>query len=387
MLKGLNSERNRSIIFQIIAVIVVISLGFYLFENMQENMAKRNLSSGFDFLSNNAGFQILYSPFMEFSPSLGTYFDTFLIGIGNTLLVSVLGIISSTIVGFAVGVSRLSSNWIVNRLALIYIELFRNIPLLLQIMFWYFAILIPSMPGSTDPLYLLSNNFILSNEGLIFPVIIAQATSTAFWIGLLVALIGFIFFRRWANNRQAKTGQILPVWTIMILGFILFALIWYFLLDPYEFTKPAKERFTFVGGPVLIPELAALWFALTTYTSAFIAETVRAGIESVPKGQTEAAKSLGLSNAKALRLVVIPQALRLIIPPQTSQYLNLAKNSSLATAIGYPDLVALFAGTALNQIGKAVEIISMTMLVYLTISLCISMLMNWYNHKISLTER
>ncbi len=379
----LNSERARAIIFQVLFFVGLIALIVWIYDNTLQNMAARGITAGFDFLQNTAGFQILFSPFIDFQPSSGTYFDTFLIGIGNTMLITVLGIITATLLGFAVGISRLSSNWLLNKIALSYVEVFRNIPLLLQVMFWYFAILVPSLPLFDDSFSFFNESIIINKAGLQIP---EPSASFTWAIALTVLIIANIAYVRIARKQAEQSGKQKPIFLISLAAWIGMFLLLQFL-DPITLNYPVKERFAYDGGWILIPELLALWVALSIYTSAFIAEIVRAGIESVPKGQIEAAQSLNLSTGQALRLVTIPQALRLIIPPQTSQYLNLAKNSSLATAIGYPDLVALFAGTALNQVGKALEIISMTMLVYLSISLSISVLMNWYNHRIAITER
>ena len=382
----LNNERVRAILSQVFLVVFVALSALWLFNNTLSNMEARGISAGFGFLSSTAGFGILFSPFTDFNPSVSTYLDTFWIGIGNTLLVTVMGVISSTLVGLLVGISRLSTNWLISRLALTYIEVFRNIPLLLQIMFWYFAILVPTLPNFENSMLFLNESIVLNSSGMYFPEPVNQGAGL-FWIIILVLIVASAIFHRHTVKKQKETGVQIPFWRITVIAWIVALVLLSMVLQPYQFVDAVKSRFGYEGGWVIIPELAALWFALTIYTSAFIAEIVRAGIESVPKGQTEAAKSLGLKNSLTLRMIIIPQALRLIIPPQTSQYLNLAKNSSLATAIGYPDLVALFAGTVLNQVGRAVEIISMTMLVYLTISLSISMLMNWYNKKMALIER
>lgn len=374
----------RSLFFQILLVAGIGLFGYTIFQNTLHNMELRGISTGFGFLENEAGFGILMTliPFDE----TYTYGRTFLVGLLNTLLVASLGIFFATIIGFIMGVARLSRNWIISRLATIYIEVFRNIPLLLQIMFWYFAVLRP-LPGPRQSL-ILNDTFYLSNRGLYMP---SPIFGEGFWlvmVALAVAIVASVLVIRWARKRQEATGeQFHSVYASigMVIGLPLLV----FLLSgsPLTWDFPVLQRFNMAGGMVIIPELAALLVALSIYTGAFIAEAVRSGILAVSHGQTEAAHALGLRPAQTLRLVIIPQALRVIIPQLTSQYLNLTKNSSLATAIGYPDLVAVFAGTTLNQTGQAVEVIAMTMAVYLAISLTISLFMNWYNKRIQLVER
>jgi general L-amino acid transport system permease protein len=304
----------------------------------------------------------------------------------NTLLVAVLGIFFATFIGFFVGIARLSHNWLVARLATVYIEIFRNIPLLLQIMFWYFAVLRP-LPRPRQSLN-LGDAVFLNNRGLFLP---GPVTEQGFWLvgaAFAVAIGLAIYVARWAHLRQEETGQQFPTFTAglaLIVGLPL--LVFWLSGSPMHWEYPTLKGFNFSGGLEVIPELAALVLALSIYTGAFIAEAVRSGIMAVTHGQTEAAHALGLRPRVTLKLVVIPQAMRVIIPQLTSQYLNLTKNSSLATAIGYPDLVSVFAGTTLNQTGQAVEVIAMTMGVYLAISLVISMFMNWYNKRKQLVER
>ena len=299
---------------------------------------------------------------------------------------AVLGIFFATFIGFFVGIARLSHNWLVARLATVYIETFRNIPLLLQIMFWYFAVLRP-LPRPRQSLN-LGDAVFLNNRGLFVPQPIAEQGFWLVGIALLVAIVAVVFVARWAHRRQEETGQQFPTVSVglgLILGLPLLA--FWLVGSPMHLEYPVLGGFNFSGGMEVIPELAALVLALSIYTGAFIAEAVRSGILSVTHGQTEAAYALGLRPRVTLKLVIIPQAMRVIIPQLTSQFLNLTKNSSLATAIGYPDLVNVFAGTTLNQTGQAVEVIAMTMGVYLTISLLISMFMNWYNKRKMLVER
>ena len=382
--KPWNDPRVRSAVFQILAVSAVAWVGYSLFQNTINNLASRGISTGFGFLDSTAGFGIIMS-LIEYDETM-TYGRTFLVGLSNTLLVSGLGILFATIVGFIVGIARLSTNWLVAKVALAYIEIFRNVPLLLQIFFWYFAVL-GSLPGVRDAVNVGDVAF-LSNRGIVIPRPVFEAGAGWMGIAVLLALAASIALVTWARRRQAATGQIfpaLPVSFAMIIGLPTLA---YFVMgQPVGWDVPTFGTFSFSGGITAIPELGALLMALTIYTATFIAEIVRSGIVSVSGGQTEAALALGLPPRRVLRLVVIPQALRVIIPPLTSQYLNLTKNSSLAVAVGYPDLVNVFMGTSLNQTGQAVEIVAMTMSVYLAISLSISLLMNLYNRAVALKER
>ena len=380
----LTDPKARALLFQVLSVCTVVGIGWYLFHNTQTNLAQRGITSGFGFLNNTAGFGILQA-LIEFSPT-DTYGRVFFIGLLNTLLVSVLGIFFATVIGFIIGIARLSPNWLISRLAAVYIEIFRNIPPLLQIFFWYFAVL-RAMPGPRDS-FALSDVFFLNIRGLYVPEPTATPAFWAFALALLLALGGAWELARRARSLKITTGQEFPVFfSSLALLVILPGLSILVFGKPFTWTLPELRGFNFVGGMVIIPELFAITLALTIYTAAFIAETVRSGIQSVSHGQTEAARSLGLRPKHMLRLVIIPQAMRVIIPPLTSQYLNLVKNSSLAAAIGYPDLVSLFAGTVLNQTGQAIETIAITMSVYLAISLTISFLMNIYNKRIALIER
>ncbi len=376
--------RVRALVFQALALAVVGWMGYALFQNTLQNMEQRGISTGFDFLDASAGFGIIMS-LVPYNETM-SYGRTFVVGLLNTLLVSGLGIVIATVLGFIVGIARLSTNWLVAKLAAAYVEIFRNIPLLLQIFFWYFAVLrnVPSPRQSLD----LGDAVFLNNRGLYLPAPEFQEGFGWTVAALLAAVAGVVLLARWSKRRQDRTGvrfRVLPVALPLLIGLPLLA----FLAGgaPMSWDYPALRGFNFAGGIVVIPELGALLAALSIYTAAFIAEIVRSGILSVSHGQTEAAAALGLRSRLILRLVVIPQAMRVIIPPLTSQYLNLAKNSSLATAIGYPDLVAVFMGTTLNQTGQAVEIVAMTMAVYLTLSLLISLLMNFYNRAVAIKER
>lgn len=376
--------RVRAWTFQVLAVITVVAVGWYLFHNTQSNLAQRGITSGFAFLDNPAGFGILQS-LIDYSEG-DTYGRVFLVGLLNTLLVSALGIVIATLIGFVIGVARLSPNWLISRLAAVYIEIFRNIPPLLQIFFWYFAVL-RAMPPPRNS-HALGEAIFLNIRGLYLP---APTIAEGFWFfiaALALAVAGAVALARWARARREATGQRFPVFfACLALVMVLPVLARFIGGAPFTWDVPQLAGFNFRGGWVVIPELVAITLALSIYTAAFIAEIVRAGIQAVSHGQTEAARSLGLRPGLILRLVIIPQAMRVIIPPLTSQYLNLVKNSSLAAAIGYPDLVSVFAGTVLNQTGQAIETIAITMSVYLAISLGISLLMNWYNKRIALVER
>ncbi len=374
----------RAWLFQIIAVIAVVAIGWYLFDNTQTNLEKRGITSGFSFLNNSAGFGIAQH-LIDYTES-DSYGRVFVIGLLNTLLVSVIGIVLATILGFILGVARLSRNWLISRLATVYIEIFRNIPPLLQIFFWYFAVML-ALPGPRGSLE-IGERFYLNSRGLYMPAPSPSDSFNLFIGALLVAIVAIVLIGRWAKARREATGQVFHVSIVavaLIIGLPGLAIL--VGGNPLQWSMPELAGFNFRGGWVMIPELIALTLALTIYTASFIAENVRSGIMAVSHGQTEAAHSLGLSGGLTLRFVVIPQALRVIIPPLTSQYLNLAKNSSLAAGIGYPDMVSLFAGTVLNQTGQAIEVIAITMSVYLAISISISILMNWYNKRIALIER
>ncbi|ELA8150913.1 amino acid ABC transporter permease [Vibrio parahaemolyticus] len=374
----------RSAIFQIIAIAALVFFFYTIINNALNNLDARGIATGFGFLNQEAGFGIGLT-LIEYNETY-SYGRTFIVGLLNTALVSVLGIILATAIGFTMGVARLSTNWLVSRLAAVYIETFRNIPLLLQIFFWYFAVL-QALPSARQSLS-LGEAIFLNVRGLYFPAPVFNEGSGVVIAAFVIGLIATISISIWARNKQRLTGQQTPMGRIGLGLLAGLPLLVYFVSGmPISLEYPELKGFNFKGGISIIPELAALLLALSVYTAAFIAEIVRSGINAVSHGQTEAAMSLGLPRAKTLKLVVIPQALRIIIPPLTSQYLNLTKNSSLAMAIGYPDLVSVFAGTTLNQTGQAIEIIAMTMGVYLTLSLLTSALMNLYNRKVALVER
>ena len=374
----------RSVVFQIIAIGALGAFFYTIVNNALTNLDARGIATGFDFLSQEAGFGIGLT-LVEYDETF-SYGRTFVVGLLNTALVSVLGIILATVLGFSMGIARLSSNWLVSRCAAVYIEIFRNIPLLLQIFFWYFAVL-QALPSARQSLN-LGEAIFLNVRGLYFPAPVLEQGSSFVIAALIIGIIATVIINIWANNKQKLTGQQTPMLRIAASLIVGLPLVVYFVMGmPISAEYPALKGFNFKGGISIIPELAALVLALSIYTASFIAEIVRSGINAVNHGQTEAAMSLGLPRSRTLKLVIIPQALRIIIPPLTSQYLNLTKNSSLAMAIGYPDLVSVFAGTTLNQTGQAIEIIAMTMGVYLTLSLLTSALMNIYNRKVALVER
>ncbi|TDM54588.1 amino acid ABC transporter permease [Aliivibrio fischeri] len=374
----------RAILFQVIAVAALVFFFYTIVNNALSNLESRGIATGLGFLDQEAGFGIGLS-LVEYDETY-SYGRTFVVGLLNTALVSVLGIFFATVLGFTVGIARLSSNWLVSRCAAVYIETFRNIPLLLQIFFWYFAVL-QALPSPRQSLSLGESVF-LNVRGLFFPSPIFEAGSSLIGIAVIAAIVFILFLSKWAKNKQRLTGQQTPVLRYSLLALFGLPTLAYFISGmPISIEYPELKGFNFRGGISIIPELAALVVALSVYTASFIAEIVRSGINAVSHGQTEAAMALGLPRKRTLKLVVIPQAMRIIIPPLTSQYLNLTKNSSLAMAIGYPDLVSVFAGTTLNQTGQAIEIITMTMAVYLTLSLLTSFLMNIYNSKVALVER
>lgn len=380
----LNRREVREMIYQIIIVVVLAAFFWMIISNTLINLRKQNIASGFGFWDQIAGFDISQT-LIDYS-SRSSYGRAFWVGLLNTLIVSVIGIVLATLVGFTMGIARLSSNWLIARIGTIYVEIARNIPLLLQLFIWYFAVL-KNLPAPRNSVAIPGGSF-LNVRGLFMPQ--PLYAPGAEWVGLIVLLgvIGSIAVALWSRRRQALTGQRFPVLLTTLGLVIVLPLIVATLLGfPVNFEYPELKGFNFQGGMVITPEFIALLFGLVFYTGAFIAEIVRAGIQGIGKGQKEAARALGLTTGQMLRLVVIPQAMRIIIPPLTSQFLNLTKNSSLAVAIGYPDLVSVFTGTVLNQTGQAIEVIFITMLVYLTFSLTTSLFMNWFNARMALVER
>ncbi|WP_296573639.1 amino acid ABC transporter permease [Phreatobacter sp.] len=378
-----NDPKTRSLIFQGLALALLVFVIFTAVTNAVTNLRNQNIAGGFGFLDQTAGFGISQTP-IPWSESM-SYGRAFLIGLLNTLLVAIVGIFFATLLGFVVGVARLSPNWVISKIAYWYVEVIRNLPLLFQILFWYLAVL-ASMPTPRNS-HSLFGLFFANQRGITVPRPIFETGSGSIGIALVIGIVAAFAVRSWAFKRQAATGQQFPVAASMaglILGLPILAYVVAGM--PVSFDYAQQGRFNLTGGMTLIPEFVALTLALVAYTAAFIGEIVRAGIQAVSYGQTEAGRSLGLPEGRILNLVVVPQALRVIIPPLTSQYLNLAKNSSLAVGIGYPDMVSV-GGTILNQTGQAIEIIAMWMGCYLTISIVTSIFMNWYNQRIALVER
>jgi len=387
-----NDPKARGLFFQAVLIAVIVYLIWALVDNTVRNLAARKIASGFGFLNTTASFGInqVLTDYTEES----SYGAAFIVGLLNTLLVAGVGVFLATLIGFSVGIMRLSKNWVVAKIATVYVETLRNIPLLLQIFFWYFAVL-RAMPSKRSKASLF-DVFHINVTGIWMPKPLPQDGFNIVIIALLVGIVLVFIVNKWAKKRQANTGQQFPVgWAALALIVGLPFVVYLMLGSPLEWAYPEfretgsklRRGFQLGTGMQIIPEFLALLLALSLYTATFIAEIVRAGILAVNYGQTEAANALGIKNSHTLRLIIIPQAMRVIIPPLTSQYLNLTKNSSLAVAIAYPDLVSVFAGTVLNQTGQAVEIIMMTMGVYLAISIVTSIFMNWYNAKMALTER
>jgi general L-amino acid transport system permease protein len=380
----LRDPKTLGVLFQLILCILIAVLGALAVWNAVDNVARTGMATGFGFWNDTAGFDISQT-LIEYSASSSTYGRAFWVGLLNTLLVSALGIALATILGFLIGIGRLSHNWLVARLSGFYVEAVRNVPLLLQLLFWYNAVL-KALPEPRDS-HVLPGGIYLTNRGLYPPKPILEPGFDLVWLAIALALIGAIAFAIVARRRRDRSGQRLPVASVSLALIIGLPLLAFFAAgSPASLDYPQMTRFNIIGGQEILPEFLALLFGLSIYTAAFIAEGVRAGIAAVSKGQTEAAYALGLRPGATLRLIVIPQAMRVIIPPLTNQYLNLTKNSSLAVAIGYPDFVQIFTGTVLNQAGHAIEIVMLTMAVYLTISLVTSVAMNWYNARIALTE-
>ncbi|WP_313194981.1 amino acid ABC transporter permease [Shinella zoogloeoides] len=378
----------RSVAYQVVTFVVIVAAVWYAWHNVVQNLARANMSAGFGFLNSRAGFDIAQTLIAYSSDS--TYFRALQVGLINTLVIAAAGIVTATIVGLLVGIGRLSHNWLVARLCTVYVEIFRNIPPLLVIFFWYLGVL-ALLPSIRSIFQHIQENpdaaFFISNRGIYMP---APVFGEGFGVVLgafLLGVVAAIAFTIWANARQRATGKRPPVLWVNLGLIVLLPLVVHVLMGmPLSLDYPVPGSFNMNGGMVIGPEFLALYLALSLYTASFIAEIVRAGIRGVSKGQSEASYALGLRPGQATRLVVLPQALRIIIPPLTSQYLNLIKNSSLAVAVGYADLVAV-GGTILNQSGKSIEIISIWMLIYVSISLITSLFMNWFNAKMALVER
>jgi len=383
-----HDERVRSVFYQFLIAAAVGWFAWYLISNTAQNLEARGMHTGFGFLKVEAGFDSSFK-LISNEPGVGTYGRIFIIGVLNTLYISALAIILSTTLGFFIGVLRLSSNWLVSKVALAYVEIFRNTPILIQIIFWYIGVfsLLPKVKNSID----LSGGagfLLLNNRGFYMPWPIPGDLLWLTGVAIIIAVIAVVILRRWAQNRQDKTGQIFPTFIVSAALLIFLPVIVYFTTGmPLDWDIPKLEGFNFVGGASLPPSFMALLFALTIYHAAYMAEMVRAGILSVDKGQDEAARSLGLRKKRAMSLVIIPQAMPAIIPPMISNWLSTIKNSSLAIAIVYPDIVSLFMQTSLNQIGHAIELVGITMAFYMFVSLTISWLLNIYNKRVQLVER
>jgi len=378
-----NDPVIRGWVFQIVVVGLVAALAWFLVSNTIENLQRQKIASGFHYLEREAGFEI-GDTMIAYSPA-STYARALLVGMLNTLKVAVLGIIMATILGTLIGVGRLSPNWLLAKVCEGYVEMFRNVPLLLWL-FLIYKLISEAFPGPRQAINVL-DSFFLSNRGLYFPVPLADPIYSWMGIAFLVGIAATFIVKRWAKKRQDATGQPFPViWSGFALILGLPILVWLLGGAPHHMSWPELKGFNFEGGIVIQPEFTALLVGLVLYTSAFVAEIVRSGILALNKGQSEAAMAIGLSRVQVMRLVLLPQALRIIVPPMTSQYLNITKNSSLAIAIGYPDLVASV-NVTINQTGQAIENILIIMAAYLSVSLSISAFMNWYNKRIALRER
>lgn len=379
-----NDPVIRGFLYQGLIILLVVAFGYWLITNAIINLRAQGKTFGFDFLGNTAGFDIAFKliPYDRTS----TYLDVFKVGLLNTLFVSVIGIVISTVLGFMLGIARLSKNWLVSSLAAAYVEVTRNIPPLLQLFIWYFAVLKVMPPVKQS--FNFGDLFFLNGRGFYGPVPVFDDKFVWTLVAFVVSIVLAVLMRQWAKRRLETTGQRFPVFITALLIIVgLTALVFLISGTQVTFNVPALAGFNFKGGFAAPPELTALVVGLSVYHATFIGENVRAGIQAVSHGQTEAAQSLGLQDNDRLRLVIIPQAMRVIIPPTTSEYLSLAKNSSLGAAIAFPELVSIFSGTALNQAGRAIEIVGMTMAVYLTFSLLTSFLMNIYNARVALVER
>jgi general L-amino acid transport system permease protein len=378
MFDFLNNNKIRFILFQLIVAFIVIYIGYQAVVNLEFNIDRLGIRSGFEFLESRAGFDIA-EHLIAYTPD-SSNLQVFYVGIINTLVVSVIGIVFASILGLIIGIARLSNNWLISKMANAYIELFRNIPILLQILFWYNLALIV-LPSPKNSMTLFDSVF-LNLRGVYFPKPIAEDGFMWVFVALIFGIIAMIATKRHFNKIQDSTGVRTNTIGYSLLFIVGFPVIVYLVSGlPMHFEYPSLQGFNFSGGLSFSPEFLALILALSIYTATYIAEAIRSGIESVDKGQTEAAMAMGLSKSQTLKLVLLPQALRVSIPPIINQYLNLTKNSSLAAAIGYSDLVNVFAGTVLNQAGQAIEILLMTMAVYLTISLAISLILNIVNHR------
>ncbi len=379
----LYDTKIRGIFYQILTVVLLVAFVWWVARNTAAHLAVSGQTIGYGFVNGRAGFNIGQSLIAYSSDS--TYGRALVVGVLNTIFVAITGIIAATIIGFVIGIGRLSHNWLIAKLCTVYVEVFRNIPPLLVIFFWYSGVL-AVLPQPRESLQMPFSIF-LNNRGLAFPTPIPGAGMWAVLAAFIVAIVVVVVLGRWSSKRQATTGKQFPIiWAGLAIILCLPILAFLAAGLPLSFDYPVEGKFNLTGGSVIGPEFTSLFLALSFYTASFIAEIVRGGIRAVPKGQTEAAGALGLHPSRITRLVVVPQALRTIIPPLTSQYLNLTKNSSLAIAIGYADLVSV-GSTILNQTGKAIEVVSIWMIIYLAISVATSLFMNWFNAKMALVER
>jgi general L-amino acid transport system permease protein len=376
----LYNNEVRAVLFQILAVVVIAYFAYQAFDNMMLNIEQRGIRSGFGFLNDEAGFAVNDNFFLEYSPA-STNLQAFYVGIVNTLVVAITGIFFASVLGLIVGISRLSSNYLIRKMATVYIEIFRNIPILLQILFWY-SIALSVFPSPKNSISFFDSIF-LNSRGLYLPKPIEGIELYLVIASFVIGIIGYVFIKKHSNKKHDETGVVTN--TIPhFLGLVVLLPIVVYLFFGVQLEYPVLKGFNFRGGVDLSIEFFALAFALSIYTATYIAEAIRSGVESVDSGQKEAASAMGLTQTQSLRLVVLPQALRVSIPPIINQYLNLTKNSSLAAAVGYTELVTIFSGTVLNVVGQAIEIIILTMLVYLTISLVISLILNIFNKKIQI---
>ncbi|ODS24668.1 amino acid ABC transporter permease [Candidatus Endobugula sertula] len=379
-----NNPKYRGWIYQSLLLIFLIAFFYSIISNTLSNMAAQGIKSGFGFMTTSAGFDVLMSliPF----ETTDSYTKVFIIGILNTILVSIIGVICSTMLGFIFGIAYFSRNWLIKKISIIYVETFRNIPVILQVLFWYTAVL-TTLPSTRDSLS-IGEAFFLNIRGLYIPRLIDEPKSFVVYIAIVIAIVAIFFLRRWARKRQDLTGEQFPlIWSSLgiLLGLPLLAL--FIAGVPFHFEYPELKGFNFQGGINVIPELMALAIAMSIYTGAFIAEAVRAGIQSVPHGQTEAARSIGLKERKIMSLIIVPQAMRVITPMLNSEYQSLVKNTTIATAIGYPELFTVFAGSALNQVGQAIEMMFMSLAIYFALNMMISFIMNQFNKRVAITTR
>lgn len=379
-----NNPRYRAWIYQSLLLLFLSGFFYSIVSNTLDNMAAQGIKSGFDFMGTSAGFDVLMSliPY----ETTDSYTRLFFVSVLNTTLVSFIGIVFATLLGFIFGVAHFSRNWLIKKIAVIYVETFRNIPVMLQVIFWYTAVLavLPSARNSLS----LGESFFLNIRGLYFPKLVGESGSLFVYASVVIGIIGVSVMKRWAKQRQEKTGEQFPVlWAGLGIFFGVSLLALVVTGNPFYFDYPKLAGFNFQGGVTVIPEFMALAIAMSVYTGAFIAEAVRAGIQSVPYGQTEAARSLGLKESKIMSLIIVPQAMRVITPMLNSEYQSLVKNTTIATAIGYPELFTVFAGSALNQVGQAIEMMFMTLAVYFLLNMIISFIMNRFNQSVALTSR